>query len=157
LKDVPPQDRPPLLNVFFAFRAMLAVGFFMIAAALYGAFLMWRGHLFDTRWFLHIVAHTWWVGFVGVLAGWITTESGRQPWVVYGVLRTADAVSPVPGSSVAVTLALFVVVYGIVFAMGIYYINRLIERGLQPATPQRLPVRSPIAAAAGDDAFQKGG
>ena len=157
LKDVPPQERPPLLNVFFGFRIMLAIGFFMIAAALYGAWLIWRGRLFDTRWFLRIIAQTWWVGFVAVLAGWIVTESGRQPWVVYGVLRTADAISPVPGSSIAATLALFVVVYGIVFAMGIFYINRLIVRGPSPETEQPAPVRSPIAAARGGDAFREGG
>src|SRR5262245_34882215 len=67
LKEVPPQDRPPVKTVFFAFRVMLAVGFFMIAAALVGAWLMWRGVLFETRWYLHIVVHNWWVGFVGVI------------------------------------------------------------------------------------------
>jgi cytochrome bd ubiquinol oxidase subunit I len=158
LKDVPPEERPPLLNVFFGFRIMLAIGFFMIASALYGAFLMWRGQLFETRWFLRIVAQSWWVGFVAVLAGWTVTESGRQPWLVHGVLRTADAISPVPGSSIAATLALFVVVYGIVFAMGIYYINRLIALGPRlAATEQRAPVRSPITAARDSDVFQRGG
>jgi cytochrome bd ubiquinol oxidase subunit I len=158
LKDVPPEERPPLLNVFFGFRIMLAIGSFMIASALYGAFLMWRGRLFETRWFLRILAQSWWVGFVAVLAGWIVTESGRQPWLVHGVLRTADAISPVPGSSIAATLALFVVVYGIIFAMGIYYINRLIALGPRlAATEQRAPVRSPITAARDRDAFQRGG
>ena len=75
------------------------------------------------------MAHAWWLGFVAVIAGWIVTETGRQPWVVHGVLRTADATSPVPGASIATTLALFVLVYGIVFSMGIYYINRLIAKG----------------------------
>jgi cytochrome d ubiquinol oxidase subunit I len=158
LTSVPPQDWPPLPNVFFGFRIMLAVGFFMVAAALFGAWLMWRGRLFDTRWFLRIVSLTWWVGFVAVIAGWVVTESGRQPWTVHGILRTADAISPVPAASVAVTLALFVIVYGIVFAMGIYYINRLIVLGPQPPTEPQAPVRSPIAAAGGiGDAFQKGG
>ena len=64
-----------------------------------------------------------------MISGWIVTESGRQPWLAHGILRTADAVSPVPGASVATTLALFVLVYGVVFAMGIYYINRLINKG----------------------------
>jgi cytochrome bd ubiquinol oxidase subunit I len=68
---------------------------------------------------------------VAVISGWIVTESGRQPWVAYGILRTADAVSPVPGASMMTTLILFVLVYGVVFTMGIYYINRLIALGPQ--------------------------
>jgi cytochrome d ubiquinol oxidase subunit I len=157
LNSVPPQDWPPLPSVFFAFRIMLAVGFFMVTAALFGVWLMWRGRLFDTRWFLRIIAQTWGVGFVAVIAGWVVTESGRQPWTVHGILRTADAVSPVPASGVAVTLALFVIVYGIVFAMGIYYINRLIVLGPQPPTEEPALARSPLAAARGGDTFQKGG
>jgi cytochrome d ubiquinol oxidase subunit I len=78
---------------------------------------------------MNVMARTWWIGFVAVIAGWIVTESGRQPWLVQGILRTADATSPVPGASIATTLALFVFAYGIVFSMGIYYINRLIARG----------------------------
>jgi cytochrome d ubiquinol oxidase subunit I len=129
LKSVPPQERPPVVPVFFAFRVMLGIGFFMIVAALYGAWLMWRGTLERTRWYLYVVANTWWIGFVAVIAGWIVTETGRQPWIVQGILRTADAVSPVPAGSVATTLALFVLVYGVVFSLGIYYINRLIAKG----------------------------
>ena len=131
LKDVPPQDRPPLPNVFFGFRIMLAVGLYMIAAALFGAWLLWRGKLFETRWYLQIVAQTWWVGFVAVIAGWVVSESGRQPWIVQGLLRTADAVSPVPGASVLTTLILFVVVYLTVFSFGAYFINRLIAGGIR--------------------------
>ena len=125
--------------VFFAFRIMLGVGFFMIAAALFGALLWWRGTLFETRWYLRVMAQCWWIGFVAVIAGWVVTETGRQPWIVYGILRTADAISPVPGATIAGTLALFVVAYGIVFWFGIYYINRLINGG----------PRSPHAKAAG--------
>jgi cytochrome d ubiquinol oxidase subunit I len=135
LKDVPPQDRPPLPNVFFGFRIMLAVGCYMIAAALFGAWLFWRGRLFETRWYLKIVSQTWWVGFVAVIAGWVVSESGRQPWIVQGVLRTADAISPVPGASIATTLVLFIAVYGVVFSFGIYFINRLIARGIRETTP----------------------
>ncbi len=69
--------------MFFGFRIMLAVGLYMIAAALFGAFLWWRGTLFETRWYLRIDgAMTWWIGFVAVIAGWVVTESGRQPWLV---------------------------------------------------------------------------
>jgi len=148
LTSVPPSERPPVVPVFFGFRIMLAVGGFMIAAALFGAWLMWRDTLFTTRWYLHIVANTWWAGFVAVIAGWIVTETGRQPWVVYRILRTADAVSPVPAASVAVTLALFVLVYAIVFSIGIYYINRLIVRGPQPGAEPLELGRGAVAGAA---------
>jgi cytochrome d ubiquinol oxidase subunit I len=148
LTAVPPDQRPPVLNVFFGFRIMLAVGAYMIAAALTGAFLWWRGTLFTTRWYLRVVAATWWVGFVAVIAGWVVTESGRQPWLIHGILRTADGISPVPATSVLGTLALFIFCYGIVFATGIYSINRLINRGPQDhaAAPHALPSR-PLAAA----------
>lgn len=129
LTSVPPQDRPPVVPVFFAFRIMVGIGFFMIAAALYGAFLWWRGKLVETRWYLWIMSNCWWIGFVAVIAGWIVTETGRQPWIAHGILRTADATSPVPGATIAGTLALFIITYGIIFSMGIYYINRLINRG----------------------------
>jgi len=139
LKDVPPADRPPVIPVFFAFRIMLAIGFFMIGAALFGAFLWWRGTLFTTRWYLRIMAHTWWIGFVAVIAGWVVTETGRQPWIVYNILRTADATSPVIGEAIAFTFALFVIVYAIVFSAGIYFMNRLIAKGPQAAAPDDAP------------------
>jgi cytochrome d ubiquinol oxidase subunit I len=129
LKSVPPSERPPVPLVFFAFRLMLLIGFCMVGTGLAGIWLWWRGRLFETRWFLWPAANVWWAGFVAVIAGWVVTESGRQPWLVYGILRTADATSPVPGGSILTTLALFVVVYGIIFSMGIYYINRLIHTG----------------------------
>jgi cytochrome d ubiquinol oxidase subunit I len=157
LTSVPPQDRPPVKTVFFAFRIMLAIGFFMIGAALFGAFLWWRRTLFDTRWFLHILAHSWWVGFVAVIAGWVVTESGRQPWIVQGILRTADATSPVPGASLISTLVLFVLCYGVVFSAGIYYINRLIANGPRGrAQAESEPAVAPLAAArpAGRDAIR---
>jgi cytochrome d ubiquinol oxidase subunit I len=87
---------------------------------------------------------------VADVAGWVVTESGRQPWIATGILRTADAISPVSASQVLTTLILFVVVYGIVFAMGIYYMNRLINQGPQDHAPAKddeaLPNR-PLAAA----------
>jgi cytochrome d ubiquinol oxidase subunit I len=129
LKSVPPDDRPPLVPVFFAFRIMVGIGLVIVAAGLVGLWLWWRGTLFDTRWYLWPASQSWWLGFVAVISGWTVTESGRQPWIAHGILRTADATSPVPGASIATTLALFVLVYGVVFAMGIYYINRLIAKG----------------------------
>lgn len=148
LKSVPAAERPPVKIVFFSFRIMLAIGFFMIAAALLGAFLWWRGTLFEARWYSHIMAHCWWTGFVAVMAGWITTESGRQPWVVQGILRTADATSPVTGESILFTLVLFVLAYGVVFSFGIYYINRLIAKGPDETAEEigHVPA-NPLAAA----------
>ena len=148
LNSVPASERPPVKIVFFAFRIMLAIGFFMIGAALFGAFLWWRGTLFETRWYHAVMAHSWWIGFVAVWAGWVTTESGRQPWIVQGVLRTADATSPVIGESILFTLVLFVLAYGVVFSFGIYYINRLINRGPEPSSEEHEHfAASPISAA----------
>jgi cytochrome d ubiquinol oxidase subunit I len=153
LTSVPAQDRPPVKTVFFAFRIMLAIGFFMIGAALFGALLWWRRSLFDTRWFLHILAHSWWTGFVAVIAGWVVTESGRQPWLVQGILRTADATSPVPGATVLSTLVLFVLCYGVVFSAGIYYINRLIAKGPRTSAHDTGTFSAnPLAAAKSGDA-----
>jgi cytochrome d ubiquinol oxidase subunit I len=147
--------------VFFAFRIMVGIGLLMIATGLFGLFLWWRKKLFETRWFLHLAAHGWWLGFVAVLCGWITTEVGRQPWIAYGILRTADAISPVAAASVLTTLIMFVIVYGIVFTMGIYYINRLIARGPQGQAveaPDGAPGR-PLSSAhdAGREALQTRG
>jgi cytochrome d ubiquinol oxidase subunit I len=128
---------------------MVGIGFFMAAAALFGAYLWLRGKLFNTRWYLWTAAQSWWLGFVAVICGWIVTESGRQPWIVQGILRTADATSPVIGASIAVTLALFIIVYGIIFSAGIYFINRLIARGLDAAEAQEsgMSVGGVLAAA----------
>jgi len=149
LKDFAPQDRPPVKPVFFAFRIMVGLGLLMIATGVLGAFLWWRGALFEARWFLAPLSISWPAGFIAILAGWWVTETGRQPWLATGILRTADAASPVSAGAVLTTLILFVVVYLVVFSMGIYYINRLIEKGPTGAsvTPSEgLPSR-PLSAA----------
>ena len=129
LKDFAPQDRPPVKPVFFAFRVMVGLGLLMIAGGLIGALLWWRGTLFQSSWYLWPLSLSWPAGFIAILAGWWVTETGRQPWLVHGILRTADAASPVAAGAVLTTLILFVIVYSAVFSMGIYYINRLIEKG----------------------------
>jgi cytochrome bd ubiquinol oxidase subunit I len=150
LTSVPPADRPPVAPSFFAFRIMVGIGLLMIAMGWIGAWLWWRGSLHVTRWYLWPVANAWWMGFVAVIAGWVVTENGRQPWIAYGILRTADAISPVPGATIASTLVLFVLVYGVVFAMGIYYINRLINKGPQGAAaepPHSVMPQRPLSTA----------
>ena len=87
--------------------------------------------LFDTRWYLWPAAHSWWLGFVAVISGWIVTESGRQPWVAHGYCAPPMRFRRSRGASMMTTLVLFVLVYGVVFTMGIYYINRLIALGPQ--------------------------
>jgi len=108
---------------------MVGIGLFMIASSIFGAFLWWRRKLFDTRWYLWPMQYTWSFGFIAVIAGWMVTEQGRQPWLVQGIFRTAEGISPVAGGMVLSTLLLYVAVYAIVFSMGIYYINRLIAKG----------------------------
>jgi cytochrome d ubiquinol oxidase subunit I len=159
LKDFPRDERPPVWPVFWSFRVMVAIGLAMVAIAVAAGWLWWRRRLFDTRWFLKPVGYAWPLGFVAILAGWFTTEIGRQPWVATGILRTADAVSPVSAAAVATSLVLFVCVYSVVFGIGIWYIRRLVAKGPQPEvqapprSPTGLPNR-PLSAA--DEAVRDG-
>jgi cytochrome d ubiquinol oxidase subunit I len=151
ITDFPKDERPPIANVFFAFRIMVGIGLLLILVGIGGVVLWMRGRLFDTHWFLRPTAHMWPLGFIAILAGWFVTEQGRQPWLVHGLMRTADGISPVPGASVASTLALFVLIYGVVFSMGVYYINRLITagpKGFATAPSDGVPNR-PLSAAEG--------
>jgi len=129
LKQFKPEDRPPIMPVFIGFRLMVGIGMLMIAIGLVGAFLWWRGRLFTSMGYLRLVQHGWPLGFVAILAGWWVTETGRQPWIVTGVLRTANAASPVAAGAIATSLAFFVIVYSVVFSIGIMYVYRLILKG----------------------------
>jgi cytochrome d ubiquinol oxidase subunit I len=143
LKEFAPSDRPPVLIPFFGFRVMVGIGLLMLAAAWTGLVLLLRRKLAETRWFLRILPWMTPAGFVALLAGWFTTEVGRQPYIVYGLMRTADAVSAVPAASLLTTLVLFVVVYGGVFGAGVYYITRLVRTGPSEidAHPTATPAR----------------
>lgn len=131
LKSWPKEDRPPVAAVFWSFRVMVAIGMAMILTGIIAAVLHFRKRLFDTRWFQLWCMMLTPSGFVAVLAGWFVTEIGRQPYTVYGVLRTSDSVSPVDGAHVAISLAAFVVVYFFIFGAGSYYILRQIGKGPQ--------------------------
>jgi cytochrome bd ubiquinol oxidase subunit I len=133
LKSFPKEDRPNSTLIFFTFRIMAGLGVLMIVMSIAGWWLHRRRTLFEARWFHRFVLWMGPSGFVTLLAGWITTEAGRQPWVVYGVMRTADAVSPVTAQQVGVSLLAFVIVYSIVFGTGIYYLLKLLRHG--PALP----------------------
>jgi cytochrome d ubiquinol oxidase subunit I len=150
LKDFPRDERPPVAPPFFAFRLMVGIGVLMLALAITGLVLWRRGRLFETRWFLRATALMTPAGFVAVLCGWYTAEIGRQPWVVYGLMRTADGFSGVPLGSVVTSLVTFVVVYAIVFGFGTWYIVRLVRAGPIAAPPRgtlhETPAR-PLSAA----------
>lgn len=129
LKNWPKEERPPVAVVFWSFRIMVVIGMAMILTGVMGVFLYWRKKLFTSRAFqLWCMAMTP-SGFIAVLAGWFVTEVGRQPYTVYGVLRTSDSVSPVLGQHVALSLLAFVIVYTAVFGAGTYYILKLIGKG----------------------------
>jgi cytochrome bd ubiquinol oxidase subunit I len=129
LTDVGPQDRPPVGPVFWSFRVMVGVGMGMLLTAVAGAVLWARGGLFTNRWFLRWCVFMAPMGWVAILAGWFVTEIGRQPWTVYGVLRTGESASPVLGEHIAWSLATFIVVYTFVFGAGTHYILKLIRAG----------------------------
>lgn len=150
LKDFAPGDRPTVIFPFFAFRIMVAIGIAMIALGFWGAWLWWSRRLEGSTLFLRIAALSWPFGFIAIISGWTVAETGRQPWIATGILRTLDAASPVPAAAVATSLGLFLVVYLIIFAAGLVYMNRLINRGPvgEGAPVEGVPSR-PITAAAG--------
>jgi len=129
LKDFPAADRPNSTVVFWTFRVMVGLGLLMIALGIAGLYLRRGGRLFGARRFLRFVVAMGPAGFVALLAGWYTTEIGRQPWVIYGVMRTSEGVSPHAATQVGFTLVLFVLVYLIVFGAGTRYLLRLIAKG----------------------------
>ncbi len=133
LKAWPRDDWPPVAPVFYAFRVMVGLGVLMALTGLIAVVLYCRQRLFDTRWFQMWCMAMTPAGFIAVMFGWIVTEVGRQPYVAFGLIRTADAVSPVAGSQVAVSLVAFIVCYLFIFGAGSYYILRLIATG--PSEP----------------------
>ncbi|MDO5624511.1 MAG: cytochrome ubiquinol oxidase subunit I [Pseudomonadota bacterium] len=140
LTAAPPEDRPPVAPVFYAFRVMVGLGMLMLALVLLSAWAWWRGRLLERPWLLR--AWQWMspAGFVALLAGWYVTEIGRQPWVVYGLMRTADALSPnITAGAVAASLASYMTVYAIIFGAGIWYLLRLLRKGPVPAEPSPRP------------------
>lgn len=128
LDTIPDADEPPVGVVFWSFRIMVGLGFAMLGIGLWSLFARWRKRLYEWT-MLHraaiLMAPS---GFVAVLAGWVTTEVGRQPFVIYGLLRTADAASPLDAPAVAASLLAFVLVYFTVFGIGVWYILQLMRK-----------------------------
>jgi len=138
LKDWPADQRPPVAIPFFAFRIMVGIGFLMLALVIVSWWLRVRWQLFETRWFLICCELASPLGFLAVLAGWTTTEVGRQPWTVYGLLRTADSVSPsLTGTDVLISLLGYALVYLIMYPVGVALMVRIVKAG--PAEPTTAP------------------
>ena len=138
LTSFPPQNRPPVLIPFLTFRVMVGCGLIMLGLAWLGSWLIIRRRLEASRWVLRFIFLSFPLPFIATLAGWYTAEVGRQPWVVYGVLRTEHAMTPfLTAQAAATSLILFAVVYAFIFSFGIYYIYRQLRAG---------PGVSPVAA-----------
>lgn len=132
LKEVPPDERPPVAPVFYAFRVMVGIGILMLLTAAW-SLLRWRGDkLAQSRALLHMWAWMSPAGFIAVLAGWYTTEIGRQPYVIYGLMRTSEAATAIGAASVKTSLVAFGTVYLFVFIAGSYYLLKLLRKGPQP-------------------------
>ena len=129
LKDVAKEDRPPVAIVFWSFRVMVGIGMAMIFTGFIAVILYFRKRLFDFRPFQLWCMAMMPTGFIAVLAGWFVTEVGRQPFTVYGVVRTGESISPVIAEQVALSLGIFIVVYTLIFGAGSYYILKLIGKG----------------------------
>jgi cytochrome bd ubiquinol oxidase subunit I len=132
LDTVAREDQPPVAVVFWSFRIMVAIGFAMLGIGLWSLLARTRRKLYDWSWLHRAALVMGPSGFVAVIAGWVTTEVGRQPWTIYGLLRTADAVSPLDAPAVGVSLLAFVVVYFVCFSVGTWYILRLMQRPPHP-------------------------
>jgi cytochrome d ubiquinol oxidase subunit I len=154
LTDWPRSERPRVAIPFFAFRVMVGCGLLMLFLAWYGTLQLKRNRLENQRWLLWGLLLSFPLGFIATLTGWFTAEVGRQPWTVYGVLRTIDAITPfLQASQVTTTLILFFVVYTVIFAFGTVYIYRLLKRGpasayepmigeTNPKRPLSIPART---------------
>jgi cytochrome d ubiquinol oxidase subunit I len=144
LEEWPRDERPNATIVFWSFRVMVGLGLAMFALGLWSLVQRLRGRLYESRGLLRTAVALGPAGVVAILAGWITTEVGRQPWTIQGLLRTAESASPVSAPAVVSSLVAFVVVYVVVFGAGVYYLLRLLaappapaEAGLPPGEPLR--------------------
>ncbi|HEY0210501.1 cytochrome ubiquinol oxidase subunit I [Acerihabitans sp.] len=153
LNEFPPQDIPPVPLVFFAFRAMVGLGLVMTLTGVAGAALRWRGALWRARWLQRIMVPLAPAGFIAMLAGWLVTEAGRQPYMVYGLMRTDEGVTPISTAQVMTSAVAVATIYLLVFGTGLIYMLRLLAHPPRPG--EEGPVPS-LARQTGDDAANAG-
>ena len=145
LKEFPRQDRPNSAVVFWTFRLMVGIGFAMLGVGVWSLWARYRHRLYQSVWLQRVAIAMGPAGFVAILAGWVTTEVGRQPYTVYGLMRTADSVAPIALAGVAVSLAVFAVVYFAVFGAGMLILLRMM--GKTPEADEPAPPPQPIRSA----------
>lgn len=131
LNQFPENERPSAVNAIFQFyHLMVMIGMALIALSAFGVFQWWRGKLFDSRWLLRIFVLAVLLPQIANQVGWYTAEMGRQPWVVYGLLRTSDALSKtVTANQVLFSLIMFSLLYALLFVLFIYLLNKKIKHG----------------------------
>lgn len=133
ITELPPEEQPPVWIVFWSFRIMVAMGFLMIAVAVAGLWLRVRGRLYAHRGYLQLMRVMTVTPFLAVLAGWFVTETGRAPWLVYGMMTHAEGLTPsLTGGMALFTLVGYVAVYAVVFWAGVYYLTRVVRNGMLP-------------------------
>jgi len=147
LDTIPDEDEPPVTIVFFSFRIMVGLGFAMLGLGIWAAYARFRGTLFEAPMLYRAAMVMGPTGFIAVLAGWITTEVGRQPFTVYGLMRTSDSLAPIAAPAVAASLIAFIVVYFFVFGAGTFYILRLMGKPVVKGAKDKLRDQGPIRTA----------
>jgi cytochrome bd ubiquinol oxidase subunit I len=138
LDQVTVEERPHVPTVFFAFRIMVAIGFLLFAVAVVGLVLRLRGTLYSRPWFLRLCIACTPLGLVAVIAGWVATEVGRQPWVVQGMMTTAEAATPLAVDTVAFSLSLYLLLYATLLPVFLYFFGRLVVHGPEQKLPEQV-------------------
>ncbi|PRY68660.1 cytochrome ubiquinol oxidase subunit I [Halomonas ventosae] len=144
ISEVPPEEQPPVWLVFWSFRVMVGIGLVMIAVSLAGVWLRRGGRVYEYRGFLQLMRVMTVTPFIAVLAGWFVTETGRAPWLVYGMMTHAEGLTPsLTGGMALFTLVGYIAVYAVVFWAGVYYLTRVVRQGMLPEAPHDHEVARP--------------
>ncbi len=148
LREFPGEDRPNVFILFWSFRLMVAIGFLLLFVMVWAALLWWRGRLYESRSFLWTLLIVHPLGFIATELGWVTTEVGRQPWLVYHLMRTVEGISPIPPANVIWSLSLFLMIFSLVLIIYFYYVLKTLRIGPDLDSPipplQRLAGMQPL-------------
>jgi cytochrome d ubiquinol oxidase subunit I len=156
LDSVARENRPKVAVVFWSFRVMVGLGILMLTLGMWSLAARLAGKLYEWHWLKRFAVLMGPAGFIAVIAGWITTEVGRQPFTVYGLMRTAESASPLAAPAVGASLVAFIVVYFAVFGMGSWYLLKLMARAPQPHEPEPAHVAAHAAGITSASALGRG-